>query len=123
MEGTELRRGAPCWYRRADVGLSGINDAVQVQSAMYSTLKKYFSSKPYYKNVLETFNEVSLFLKFLSQSHQSPSPKVTTLKRATELKRYFYSKFYYKKVLDTFNSVFLYLIVLTIPFVQPNAEI
>ncbi|XP_028158125.1 uncharacterized protein LOC114351208 [Ostrinia furnacalis] len=60
MEGTELRRGAPCWYRRADVGLSGINDAVQVQSAMYSTLKKYFSNKPYYKNVLETFNEMLL---------------------------------------------------------------
>ncbi|XP_059060873.1 uncharacterized protein LOC131853833 [Achroia grisella] len=60
MEGTEMRRRTPCWYRRPDVGLGGINDAILVQTAMYSTLKKYFSSKSYYKNVLETFNEMLL---------------------------------------------------------------
>ncbi|KPJ02014.1 Farnesyl pyrophosphate synthase [Papilio xuthus] len=60
MEGSEMRRGAPCWHRRPDVGLSGINDAVFVQSAMYSTLKRYFSVKSYYKNVLEMFNEMLL---------------------------------------------------------------
>ncbi|KAL4714999.1 hypothetical protein ACJJTC_003150 [Scirpophaga incertulas] len=60
MEGSEMRRGAPCWHRRPDVGLSGVNDAVLVQSAMFSILKKYFSNKTYYKNVLETFNEMLL---------------------------------------------------------------
>ncbi|XP_053614357.1 uncharacterized protein LOC128677488 [Plodia interpunctella] len=60
IEGTQMRRGAPCWYRRADVGLGGINDASLVQSAMYSTLKRHFGNKPYYKNVLETFNEMLL---------------------------------------------------------------
>ncbi|CAH0401274.1 unnamed protein product [Chilo suppressalis] len=58
LDGAETRRGAPCWHKRPEVGLSGINDAVLVQAAMYSTLKRYFSSKPYYKNVLETFNEI-----------------------------------------------------------------
>lgn len=57
-----MRRGVPCWYRRPDVGLSGINDAIFVQSAMYSTLKRHFSGKSYYKNVLEMFNEVSFNL-------------------------------------------------------------
>lgn len=60
IEGTDMRRGTPCWHRRPDVGLGGINDAILVQTAMYSTLKKYFSTKPYYKNVLETFNEMLL---------------------------------------------------------------
>ncbi|XP_072942410.1 farnesyl pyrophosphate synthase-like [Epargyreus clarus] len=60
MEGTEMRRGVPCWYRRPEVGLGGINDASFVQAAMYSTLKRYFFAKPYYKNVLEMFNEMLL---------------------------------------------------------------
>ncbi|KAI8420106.1 hypothetical protein MSG28_008688 [Choristoneura fumiferana] len=60
MEGTEMRRGAPAWHRRPDVGLSSINDAILVQSAMYSTLKKHFHAKPYYKNVIEMFNEMLL---------------------------------------------------------------
>ncbi|XP_068620692.1 farnesyl pyrophosphate synthase-like [Battus philenor] len=60
MVGAEMRRGVPCWHRRPDVGLSGVNDAVLVQSAMYSTLKRHFSSKSYYKNVLEMFNEMLL---------------------------------------------------------------
>lgn len=58
MEGTELRRGVPCWHRRPDVGFDAINDAALIQSAMYTILKRHFNAKPYYKNVLETFNEM-----------------------------------------------------------------
>lgn len=64
MEGTEMRRGAPTWYRRPDVGLNSINDAILVQSAMYSTLKRHFHAKSYYKNVIEMFNEVRFILKW-----------------------------------------------------------
>lgn len=60
MQGTEMRRGAPCWYKRPDVGLDATNDACLVQAAMYSTLKRHFGAKPYYKHVLETFNEMLL---------------------------------------------------------------
>lgn len=59
MEGREMRRGVPCWYKRPDVGLDGVYDATLIQSAMYTTLKKHFGAKPYYKHVLETFNVVS----------------------------------------------------------------
>lgn len=58
MEGTTMRRGVPCWHRRPDVGLNGINDAALIQSAMYTSLKRHFNSKPYYNYVLETFNEM-----------------------------------------------------------------
>ncbi|XP_049876740.1 uncharacterized protein LOC126374264 [Pectinophora gossypiella] len=58
MEGTAMRRDTPCWHTRPEVGLSGVNDAALVQSAMYSTLKRHFGAKPYYKNVLEMFNEM-----------------------------------------------------------------
>lgn len=62
MEGTEMRRGAPCWYKHPEVGLSAINDAALIQAAMFSTLKRHFNNKMYYKSVLETFNEVCSML-------------------------------------------------------------
>lgn len=65
MQGTQMRRRAPCWHRRADVGLRAVNDAAFVQSVMYSTLKRHFFNKPYYKNVLEMFNEVLTINKYL----------------------------------------------------------
>lgn len=58
MEGAEMRRGAPCWYKHPEVGLSAINDAALIQAAMFSTLKRHFNNKFFYKSVLETFNEV-----------------------------------------------------------------
>lgn len=60
MQGTQMRRRAPCWHRRPDVGLRATNDAAFVQSVMYSTLKRHFQNKTYYKNVLEMFNEMLL---------------------------------------------------------------
>uniref|UniRef100_A0A2A4JG86 Farnesyl pyrophosphate synthase n=1 Tax=Heliothis virescens TaxID=7102 RepID=A0A2A4JG86_HELVI len=60
VEGTEMRRGAPCWYKHPEVGLTGINDAALVQAAMFSTLKRHFNNKSYYRTVLETFNEMLL---------------------------------------------------------------
>lgn len=59
MDGSETRRGVSCWYKSENIGLSAINDAILIQSAMFSVLKKYFNDKPYYKNVLEMFNEVN----------------------------------------------------------------
>lgn len=58
MEGREMRRGVPCWYKRPDVGMGGVNDAMLILSAMYTTLKRNFQHKPYYKNVVEMYNEV-----------------------------------------------------------------
>lgn len=58
MDNSLTRRGMPCWYKVEQVGVGAINDALLVQSSMFSILKKYFHDKPYYTNVLEMFNEV-----------------------------------------------------------------
>ncbi|VVC97967.1 unnamed protein product [Leptidea sinapis] len=41
MDGAPTRRGAPCWYRRPEVGLGALNDAILVQAAMYDIIKVY----------------------------------------------------------------------------------
>ncbi|XP_077294514.1 farnesyl pyrophosphate synthase isoform X2 [Arctopsyche grandis] len=60
MDESSTRRGMPCWYKQPNVGLGAINDGLLIQSAMFSVLKKYFHNEPYYKNVLEMFNEMTL---------------------------------------------------------------
>ncbi|GBP64247.1 Farnesyl pyrophosphate synthase [Eumeta japonica] len=60
IEGTEMRRAAPSWHRRPEVGLTAANDTKLLEAAMFSTLKRNFQFKPYYKNVLEMFNEMLL---------------------------------------------------------------
>ena len=37
-----------------------INDALFLESAIYTILKKYFSDKPYYVSIMELFHEVCL---------------------------------------------------------------
>ena len=61
MDGSVTRRGQPCWYRRSDVGLAAFNDSIILESLVYSVIKKYFRSKPYYLNLLENLLEVSKF--------------------------------------------------------------
>ena len=60
MDSSPTRRGAPCWYRRPDVGLIAINDAFMLESAIYVLLKKHFRALPCYVDLLELFHEVTL---------------------------------------------------------------
>ncbi|XP_050674447.1 farnesyl pyrophosphate synthase [Leptidea sinapis] len=60
MDNNQMRRGVPCWHTRPEVAMSCGNDTSMIQAAMYSTLKRHFSAKPYYRNVLEMFNEMLL---------------------------------------------------------------
>merc|ERR1719433_1650286 len=64
MDGSITRRGQPCWYKRNDVGLAAFNDSLILESLVFSVLKKYFRSKPYYLNLLENLLEVSKFTTF-----------------------------------------------------------
>ena len=61
MDGSITRRGQPCWYRRSDVGLAAFNDSIILESLVFSIIKKYFRSKPYYLSLLENLLEVSKF--------------------------------------------------------------
>lgn len=60
IDGSELRRGRPCWYRLRENGLNAINDGVLLENSVYVILQKYLKSKPHYVNIIESFHDVSL---------------------------------------------------------------
>lgn len=60
MDGSETRRGAPCWYKREDVGLNAMNDAILVEKGLYSILRKYFSNTPLYLPAMELFHDITM---------------------------------------------------------------
>ena len=60
MDGSKTRRGNPCWYLMPNVGMSAINDAFLLESAIYLLLKKYYRDEKYYLDLLELFHEITL---------------------------------------------------------------
>ncbi|KAK2164961.1 hypothetical protein LSH36_57g08055 [Paralvinella palmiformis] len=60
MDNSITRRGKSCWYRREGVGLKAINDLLYLENTIYVILKKYFSTKPYYVDLMELFHETAL---------------------------------------------------------------
>lgn len=60
MDGAATRRGAPCWYKHENVGLSAINDAIMLENGIYSILRKYFTDHPLYTAIIELFHDVTL---------------------------------------------------------------
>lgn len=64
MDGSETRRGAPCWYKQEDVKLIALNDALMIENAIYMILKEYFGHTKYYMNLVDMFHEVNMTLQF-----------------------------------------------------------
>ncbi|RHY98943.1 hypothetical protein DYB37_008238, partial [Aphanomyces astaci] len=64
MDDSITRRGQPCWYRLPKVKQIAINDAFLLESFVYSILKTYFRSEPYYIDLVELFHEVILQTEF-----------------------------------------------------------
>lgn len=79
MDGSQTRRGQPCWYKLENVQMTAINDALMIESGIYIILKKYFSEKKYYVKLLELFHEIS-FITTVGQSLdlQTASKDVTS---------------------------------------------
>ena len=61
MDGSTTRRGKECWYRKDDLGMLAINDAILLETCIYTLLDKYFRDTPYYLNLLDAFLYVSFF--------------------------------------------------------------
>ena len=57
MDGSETRRGNPCWYRCEGVGLIAVNDALLVEMMTYRILKRNFGKESYYPQLLDLFLE------------------------------------------------------------------
>lgn len=61
MDGSETRRGLPCWYTLEDVKMRAINDALMIDAGIYLVLKQYFNNTKYYVHLMELFHEVNFF--------------------------------------------------------------
>ena len=59
MDGSQTRRGHKCWYKLDDVGFCAINDSMMIENGIYHLLKKYFSDKPYYNEIVDLFREIT----------------------------------------------------------------
>ncbi|KAM9294622.1 farnesyl pyrophosphate synthase [Gastrophryne carolinensis] len=57
MDSSVTRRGQPCWYKQAGIGLDAINDAFLLEATIYRLLRKYCRDQPYYLHLLELFLE------------------------------------------------------------------
>lgn len=58
MDKSLTRRGQPCYYRVPEVGTIAVNDAVLIESALYTLLKLHFRNETYYIDLVELFHEV-----------------------------------------------------------------
>ncbi|OJZ86888.1 hypothetical protein ASPFODRAFT_188646 [Aspergillus luchuensis CBS 106.47] len=59
MDNSSTRRGKPCWYRRASVGMKAVNDGDILKSSIFFLLKLHFPKHPAYLKMMETFHEVA----------------------------------------------------------------
>ncbi|KAJ7359261.1 farnesyl diphosphate synthase [Mycena albidolilacea] len=60
MDKSLTRRGQPCYYRVPEVGTIAVNDAVLIESALYTLLKLHFRNETYYIDLVELFHETTL---------------------------------------------------------------
>ncbi|KAF2882477.1 hypothetical protein ILUMI_23702 [Ignelater luminosus] len=60
MDGSDTRRGLPCWYKNDDVQLRAINDAVFVQHCPYLLLNKYFTKHYFHLPALNWLNKMTV---------------------------------------------------------------
>lgn len=60
MDGSQTRRGQPCWYKLDDVKFIAVNDSLMIENCIYYILKKYFSHLPSYVKLMELFHETML---------------------------------------------------------------
>ncbi|XP_044746444.1 farnesyl pyrophosphate synthase-like [Coccinella septempunctata] len=58
-DGSETRRGQPCWYKLENIGISAINDGIILENSVYLLLKKYFRQHPSYVYLMESFLDVT----------------------------------------------------------------
>lgn len=84
MDGSQTRRGQPCWYKLEDVKLTGINDALMIDAAIFYVLKKQFGDEPYYNKMVETFNEIK-FITTVGQSLDLRSARMDVTKYTMDL--------------------------------------
>lgn len=59
MDGSETRRGMPCWYKQEGVGMTAVNDCFLLENLVYEVLHKYFRNKDYYPNIVRLLQKTA----------------------------------------------------------------
>ncbi|XP_071562511.1 farnesyl pyrophosphate synthase-like [Temnothorax nylanderi] len=59
MDRSLVRRGKPCWYRYNDIGEAAANDGVFLESAVYFIIRRHFSGRECYADLLEVFQDIT----------------------------------------------------------------
>ncbi|KAL4948105.1 ERG20 farnesyl diphosphate synthase [Aspergillus filifer] len=59
MDASQTRRGKLCWYLVPRVGMTAVNDATMLESAIYMLLKKYFRHREVYVDIMELFHDIT----------------------------------------------------------------
>jgi farnesyl diphosphate synthase len=59
MDGSDTRRGQPCWYKRPEVGMTAVNDAILLETCIYTLLHDHFNGQPNYLDTIDAFIYVS----------------------------------------------------------------
>lgn len=94
MDNSEMRRGAPCWFRKDGVGIQAINDGIMLENGLYSVLRRHFSGLPCYLPAMELFHEVTLkttmgqSLDTLSCKDGKPNLNLFTMNRYNAIVKY-----------------------------------
>uniref|UniRef100_A0A1I8GJM9 Farnesyl pyrophosphate synthase n=1 Tax=Macrostomum lignano TaxID=282301 RepID=A0A1I8GJM9_9PLAT len=60
MDGSQTRRGRPCWFRNDGVGLMAVNDGIFLDQALYALLSSAYSEHPQYSRLMDLFHSVTL---------------------------------------------------------------
>ena len=77
MDGAETRRGKPCWYKKDNIGMMAFNDAIILETCIYSLLNRHFKEHKHYHTLMEAFLQttrhttIGQSLDMLSQASQN----------------------------------------------------
>ncbi|XP_063908101.1 farnesyl pyrophosphate synthase isoform X2 [Zophobas morio] len=94
MDRSETRRGLPCWYKKEEIGLSAVNDAIILEQGIYTLLKRHFSNHPCLVPTLELFHDVTLktamgqALDCMCQKDGKPNLDLFTMKKYNSIVKY-----------------------------------
>lgn len=60
VDGSEIRRGKPCWHKLKDVGSIAVNDIMLFSNGAHLILKRYFGHLPCYLNMMNLLHEITM---------------------------------------------------------------
>jgi len=58
MDRSDTRRGQKCWYRKPGIGLQAVNDAMILESCVFTLIRTHCHHKPFYAQMVDLFHKV-----------------------------------------------------------------